>query len=165
MKWSNDHPNQQQMAERLTARSSLQLQPDSLHSAPLPNARLPLLTSTRMIIAMTRRTYKTRQHKEKRRKTQYTTDCPDCMISRVATTIAHPGDVVTGILINCHPRRTRVFHYAERTFPLCSDSALRATVWRPSVGASDAAASMCAAEVARPPAATWTPLHTLFSEA
>ncbi|KOM56727.1 hypothetical protein LR48_Vigan10g261900 [Vigna angularis] len=40
----------------------------SLHSAPLPNARLPLLTSTRMIIAMTRRTYKNNgQHKENER--------------------------------------------------------------------------------------------------
>ncbi|BAU00576.1 hypothetical protein VIGAN_10218300 [Vigna angularis var. angularis] len=34
--------------------------PDSLRSVPLPNARLLLLTSTRMIIAMTRQTLSVR---------------------------------------------------------------------------------------------------------
>ncbi|KOM56715.1 hypothetical protein LR48_Vigan10g260700 [Vigna angularis] len=92
--WSNDHLIQQlhYWPSGLTARSSLPHLPDSLLPATLPNARLPLLTSTRMIIAMTRQTYKNKgQHKENER------------------AFTHPGGVVTGILISCHPRLVRSY--------------------------------------------------------
>ncbi|KOM36073.1 hypothetical protein LR48_Vigan02g222300 [Vigna angularis] len=68
------------LTERPTVRSSLQPRQGFLLPAPLRTVRLLLLTSTWMIIAMT----KTNVQNMTRQETQ-------------ATTFVHPGDVVTGI--------------------------------------------------------------------